>query len=85
MAIHSMANSTPISRAYHHLISGFYGSGSGNLQFMNDPRFAGFGRLRDYIQTLNWEQQWRWGYEVYIYVLRNGNLQGFDPNRLGLP
>jgi len=43
-----------------------------------------FQRLRDYVQTLDWQKQWQWGYKVYWYVLQNGDAEGFDPKKVGL-
>jgi RHS repeat-associated protein len=85
MAIHSPANSTPISEVYHNTISAFYSSGPRTLDFMaQDPAMSRFSRLRDYVQTLNWQRQWEWGYKVYTYVLENGDTAGFSPAKEAL-
>ena len=66
-AINSMANIIPTPTAVHRAISGFYSSGPAWIRTLGD-----FPRVRDYISSLPWEEQYRIGLEIWQHAMSSG-------------
>ena len=47
---------------------------------MNSGNYANFSTLRDYIASLSWEQQYRWGQSLCQWAIKHGgDMSGFRP------
>jgi RHS repeat-associated protein len=70
-AINSFSNVVPTPAAVHEEISAFY---SGRANWLPE----GFTRVRDYIATLPWEEQWQAGLEIWQEAMEGGTAQNIS-------
>ena len=79
--IYSMANSAPIAPHLHSLINAFQMRSTETLGL---TQYGNYSHLYEYIRTLSWEMQFRWGVEMYNHVVQHQSMAGFDPASFGL-
>ncbi len=77
-AIHSLGNSVAIPRRLHQLITNFTNSAPGTLG-LDPARYGHVSHMYEYTRRLPWKEQYRWGVEMYNYVMRYWTMQGFNP------
>ena len=66
-AINSLANVIPTPTAVHQAISGFYSSGPAWIRSLGN-----FPRVRDYVSTRSWDEQYRIGLEIWQHSMTTG-------------
>jgi RHS repeat-associated protein len=76
-AINSILNLVPCPTLAHEAISGYYSSGAEWLESVVPGQT--FPRVRDYIRTLPWEQQWTFGLKVYQAAMNGLNVRDIRP------
>ena len=82
-AIYSLKNSIPLARNLHIELHRFTQSSTTTLG-LSDLTGGHYSNLWQFLQTLPWEIQYRWGVAMLNYVLQNQSMQGFDPVSQGL-
>lgn len=68
-AIHSLANVLPTPTPIHHQITGFFGSKPDWLRTLGTGNYA---RVRDYVSTLSWQENYRIGLEIWKHAMNTG-------------
>ena len=81
-SIHSVANSMPMTKRLHDVITRYTNSGWRKVPWMQEALYNRHTRVYEYLSSLSWEQQWRFGKAMYIYVIEKGTLQGFHPDMI---
>jgi RHS repeat-associated protein len=69
-AINSWANVVPTPTSIHRVISGFYSSGSRSVQWLPEE----FSTVRQWMQTQDWETQYRAGLEIWKQAMAGGGI-----------
>jgi len=70
-ALQSMANVVPMPKTIHDAISIFYST--------KHVALPGFRRFRDWMYTLSWEEQYRYGLEIFQNAMQNAGSITWKP------